>query len=77
MILRHGLLLVGIGLAIGLGGALAASRLIRGMLFEVKPNDPVVYLTVAVALAMVTLIASYIPARRAARIDPVTAIRQD
>ena len=77
MILRNGLLLVGIGLAIGLGAALAASRLIGAMLFEVKPNDPLVYLTVSFVLAMVTLMASYIPARRAARIDRVTAIRQD
>ncbi|HYO82902.1 MAG TPA: ABC transporter permease [Bryobacteraceae bacterium] len=77
MFLRHGLVLVGIGLAIGLGAALVASRLIGSMLFEVKPNDPVVYLTVSVVLAIVTLIASYIPARRAARVDPLTAIRQD
>ncbi|HYP14577.1 MAG TPA: ABC transporter permease [Bryobacteraceae bacterium] len=77
MILRHGLLLVAIGLAIGLGAALAASRLMRAMLFEVKPNDPLVYLSVAIVLAIVTLIGSYIPARRAAHIDPLTAIRQD
>jgi putative ABC transport system permease protein len=77
MILRQGLLLVGIGLAIGLAAALAGSRLIEAMLFEVESNDPLVYLTVAVVLAMVTVIASYIPARRAARIDPLTAIRQE
>jgi putative ABC transport system permease protein len=77
MILRQGLLLVGIGLAVGLGAAFAASRVIEAMLFEVESNDPLVYLTVAVLLAIVTLFASYIPARRAARIDPLTALRQD
>ena len=77
MILRQGLLLVGIGLAIGLGGAFTASRLMDAMLFQVKSNDPLVYITVAVLLAIVTLTASYIPARRAARIDPLTALRQE
>jgi ABC-type lipoprotein release transport system permease subunit len=47
------------------------------MLFEVKPNDPFVYLAVAVLASSVALIAAYFPARRAARIDPVAALRQE
>jgi ABC-type lipoprotein release transport system permease subunit len=47
------------------------------MLFHVQPNDPVVYLAVAVLLGMVALVASYVPARRASEIDPLTAIRQE
>jgi ABC-type antimicrobial peptide transport system permease subunit len=47
------------------------------MLFRVQPNDPAVYLSVAVLLGIVALVASYIPARRAAKIDPLAAIRQE
>jgi putative ABC transport system permease protein len=47
------------------------------MLFRVQPNDPVVYLAVAVLLGIVALVASYVPARRASKIDPLTAIRQE
>jgi predicted permease len=77
LILGHGLKLAGIGLALGLAGALAASRLLTTMLFQVKPTDPLVYLAVAMLLGVVALIATYIPARRASRIDPVAAIRQE
>jgi predicted permease len=77
LILGQGLKLAGIGLALGLAGAFAGSRLLTTMLFEVKPTDPLVYLAVAILLGVVALVASYIPARRASRIDPVTAIRQE
>jgi predicted permease len=77
LILGQGLVLAGIGLALGLGGAFAGSRLLTTMLFQVKPTDPLVYLAVAILLGLVALVASYIPARRASRIDPVTAIRQE
>jgi ABC-type antimicrobial peptide transport system permease subunit len=76
LVLRQGLALVGIGLALGLAGAFAASRLLTSMLFEVKPNDPLTYSGVAALLGIVALAASYIPARRAARIDPLVALRQ-
>ena len=55
----------------------AGTKLLTTMLFEVKPNDPLVYLAVAVLVGAVTLIASYVPARRASRIDPVAALRQE
>jgi putative ABC transport system permease protein len=77
LILGQGLTLAGIGLALGLAGAFAGSRLLTTMLFQVKPTDPLVYLAVAILLGVVALVASYIPARRASRIDPVAAIRQE
>lgn len=77
LMLGQGLVLAGLGLAVGLAAAVASTRLLTSMLFEVKPNDPVVYLAVAVLLCAVTLIASYVPARRAAKIDPLTALRQE
>ena len=77
LVLRQGLTLAAIGLVIGLAGAFAASRLLTSMLFEVKPNDPLTYAGVALLLGIVALAASYIPARRAARIDPLDALRQE
>jgi len=77
LMLRQGLTLSCIGLALGLAVAAASSRLLTTMLFEVKPNDPAVYLGVAVLLGLVALVASYVPARRASRIDPITAIREE
>jgi len=77
LILRRGLALAGFGLILGLASALAVSRLLTSILFEVKPNDPLTYIGVAVVLGAVALAASYIPARRAARIDPLDALRQE
>ncbi len=77
LVLRQGLMLAAAGLAIGLAGAAAAARLIESMLFEVKPNDPATYAGVAVLLGVVALAANYIPARRAARIDPLAALREE
>ncbi len=68
--------LVIVGVALGLFAALLASRLLRAQLFEVAPTDTVTYLLVAMGLLIVSLLASWIPARRASRIDPMTALRQ-
>jgi putative ABC transport system permease protein len=65
------------GVAIGLIAAVLASRLLRAQLFEVAPTDTATYVLVAVGLMAVSLLASWIPARRASRIDPITALRQD
>ncbi|MGA2602500.1 MAG: hypothetical protein ABSH09_36520 [Bryobacteraceae bacterium] len=73
--LRQGMALAGIGLVLGLAGAIAASRLLSSMLFEVKPGDPLTYAGVAVLLGLVALAATYLPARRAARVDPLAALR--
>jgi predicted permease len=77
LVLSEGLMLSGIGLAIGLAAAVAASRLLASLLFEVKPTDPVTYLAVAAILGAVALAACYVPAWRATRVDPLVALRQE
>ena len=69
--------LVVVGVALGLVAAVLASRLLRAQLFEVAPTDTVTYVLVATGLLIVSLLASWIPARRASRIDPMSALRQD
>ena len=66
-----------VGLALGLLGALAAGRLIQGLLFDVAPADPWALVGVMVLLAVVASIACYLPARRITRIDPVQALRSE
>ena len=75
LFLRHGLLLAGIGVALGLGAAAGLTRLMSALLFGVSPLDPVTYGAVAVGLAGVALLASYVPARRAMSVDPAEALR--
>jgi ABC-type antimicrobial peptide transport system permease subunit len=77
LILSRGLALAVVGLALGLAAASASTRLLTSMLFQVQPNDPLVYLGVTALLGLVTLVASFIPARRAASIDPLAALRQE
>jgi predicted permease len=77
LILGQGLTLAGLGVGLGLIGATAGTRLVTTMLFQVQPNDPQIYVAVAVLLGVVTLIASYVPARRASKVDPVVALRQE
>ena len=77
MILREGLLLVGVGGGIGLAGSLALSRSIRSLLFKVGPGDPITWSAVLILLAGIALFACFIPARRATRIDPMIALRCD
>jgi putative ABC transport system permease protein len=69
--------LVVAGVALGLVAAMLASRFLRAQLFEVQPTDVATYVSVALGLLLVSLMASWIPARRASRIDPMTALRQD
>ncbi|MGC2803386.1 MAG: FtsX-like permease family protein, partial [Candidatus Acidiferrum sp.] len=76
-VLTEGARLAAIGLALGLAGSLAATRLIATMLFGVKPTDPLTFAAVAVILASVSLAACYIPARRATRVDPLVALRYE
>jgi predicted permease len=77
LVLGQGLALTGFGLAVGLTAAVAASRLLTSVLFQVRPNDLVVYLAVTILLGVVALVAGYIPARRASKIDPLAAIREE
>jgi putative ABC transport system permease protein len=77
MVLRDGALLVGAGLAIGFLASFALTRLLAGLLFKVRATDVTISLTVAVVLSVVALIASYLPARRAASVDPMIALRSE
>jgi putative ABC transport system permease protein len=76
LVMRDGAILAAIGLAIGVLTALALTRVLRTMLFEVTTTDPLTYAAMAVVLAMAVAVASWIPARRAARVDPVIALRK-
>ena len=77
MVVRRGMLLTSVGIAAGLVAALAASRLLTGMLYGVEPGDPATYATVATVLGGIALVASYLPARRATRVDPIVALRSE
>jgi ABC-type antimicrobial peptide transport system permease subunit len=77
MFVRHGLILSGIGAACGLTAAFALTRLMRSLLFEVSPADPVTYLSVSAGLIFAAMLASYLPARRATKVDPVEALRAE
>jgi putative ABC transport system permease protein len=77
LILRSGMSLVVIGLAIGLAGAFALTRLMASLLFEVSPTDPVTFGAVALAVILAALLACYIPARRAAKVNPLVALRYE
>jgi ABC-type antimicrobial peptide transport system permease subunit len=75
LVLRQALSLVVVGLGLGIPAALAAARFLRGMLFGVEPVDPVTLLGATATLLTVAWVAAYLPARRASRLDPVTALR--
>jgi ABC-type antimicrobial peptide transport system permease subunit len=77
MVLRRTLLLAGAGLALGTAGALFATRVLEKMLFEVKPNDTATFVAVACVLGAAALAAGWIPARRAAQVDPLVALRYE
>jgi len=77
LVVGEGLILSLTGVAIGLGGAFALTRLIAELLFGVSPTDPVTFSAVAILLTSVAVLASYIPARRAMRVDPMVALRRE
>jgi predicted permease len=76
-IMREAVSLTGVGLALGLGGAVALTRVLRGQLFGIAPTDPATFAAVAAVLAAVALAATFAPARRASRIDPIVALRSE
>jgi ABC-type antimicrobial peptide transport system permease subunit len=76
-VLQRGLIMAGVGVGIGLGIAVAISRITSAMLYEVSPTDPVTLTIVGLLVAGAALIASYIPARRATKVDPVEALRME
>jgi ABC-type antimicrobial peptide transport system permease subunit len=77
MVVAHGLRLILIGLVFGVAGALALTRFLSSMLYGVKPTDPLTFAAVAIILIAVALLACYIPARRASKVDPMVALRYE
>jgi ABC-type antimicrobial peptide transport system permease subunit len=77
MIMRQGLLLTIAGAALGIAGGFAITDLMRGLLFSVSPTDPATFVSVPVLLILVALLACYVPARRAMRVDPLVALRAE
>ncbi|MEK6410734.1 MAG: ABC transporter permease [Acidobacteriota bacterium] len=77
LVMKETMLLVAAGVAIGLGAALAATRLIASLLYGLTPNDPVTMAVAALLMIAVAALAGYLPARRASRVDPMTALRYD
>jgi predicted permease len=77
MIIRQGMAVATVGAAIGVAGALTLSRVMRSMLFGVQGSDPLTFAAVSLMLAAIALVATYLPARRAARIDPMVSLRTE
>lgn len=77
LVLRKGLMPVFIGAGVGLAGTIALARVLSSLLYQLSPWDPVTYAAVSLLLAGVALLAGYLPARRAARIDPMVALRYE
>jgi len=77
LVFKQGMMLVLIGEAIGLAGAFALTRLIRRLLFGVTPTDFTTFIAVAAMLAAVSVLATLVPARRAAKVDPLVALRYE
>jgi ABC-type antimicrobial peptide transport system permease subunit len=77
MVLREVALLIVIGLTVGLGAALATTRFVESFLYGIKSNDPLTLSLAAGVLALVAALAGYLPARRASRLDPMAALREE
>jgi putative ABC transport system permease protein len=77
MVVRQGMGVAAVGIALGLAGALALTRLMAGLLYGVSPRDAATLLGVTAVLAIATFVANYVPARRAARVDPLVALRDE
>ena len=74
--LREGLKLSAVGIGVGIAGAIVASRLLANELYGISPLDPITYITVALGMSVATVLACWIPTRRATRVDPLVTLRQ-
>jgi len=77
LVIRNGLALTLIGIVLGIAGALALTRVLATLLFEVSTTDPVTFAAVALVLVSAALLACYIPGRRATKVDPLVALRYE
>jgi putative ABC transport system permease protein len=77
LVLRQGMVLTGFGVGLGIAGALALTRLLESYFYRVQPTDPIAFSSTALLLGVVAMLASYIPARRATRVDPLIALRHE
>jgi putative ABC transport system permease protein len=77
LVFRQGLILCGVGLVIGLTASLLAARFLSTLLFNTSPSDPLTFAAVSLLLAAVSIVAGYLPARRATKTDPMIALRYE
>ena len=77
LVLKEALRLTALGVGLGLAGAWATTRVLRSLLFEVKSTDPATFICLSLLLALIALVASYIPAGRATKVDPLEALRYE
>jgi ABC-type antimicrobial peptide transport system permease subunit len=77
LVLKRGMILAGVGVVLGLAGAVVVNRLLSGVLYGIPPLDPITFVVCALILLAAALLANAVPARRAARVDPMVALRYE